>query len=339
MPFAGLFSTIGNIATGLINSQSQYETNVHNEWLAKQQNHWNRQNWFNAMGYDAPINQIQRLKAAGLNPALVYGNGIENVSPTAPDMVSSQGVAPNIGSPFTNLSRELLQQELTESQVNLNNSTANRNNAQAGLYTTQTDIAGVRFKILSKNGEVLSDLEVKTMEKHLDLLQESIANMSADTAVKLLEGEKLRNYIDKIQPAELQKIQSEIGLNEAQTKQILELIPYEIALKKAMTSNQYSQAQLASAQAKWQETLNNSDEYVQEFIRGLRLNNEGKIISMDIDLGNNRSAAAVGASLSDHYSGDYANVAKPASGADYGINGISTLFGVLGRLFSGIVKG
>lgn len=335
---ASFMSALFNVGSAAFNASMQQEQNDWNAHLAQRQNAWNRENWYNAMGYNSPINQVERLKAAGLNPALMYGNGIENVAPTAPDMVSSQGVAPNIGSPFANFARDMQNEQLVESQVKLNESAANRNNAQAGLYTTQTDIAGVRFRIISKNGEELSDLQKQTMKQGIENLKAQYDNISADTAVKILQGEELRKKIDEILPAELQKIQSEIGLNEAQTKEVLELLPTKMLLNKAMASNYFAQGRLANANAEFQEKLNKSDLYVQEFINSIRLNNEGKIIGMDIELGENRSAAAVGSSLSKHYEGDYANVSRPASNSDQFINGAGTLFGTLGKLFSLIGK-
>lgn len=333
-------SVLGQVISSALGYLNQRNVNYHNEQLAQRQNEWSIAQWLRENSWNSPVSQKNRLLQAGLNSGLIYGNGgITNLGATSPEMVSSQGRATaDFSNPFSQFATDMKTTELLQSQIDLNQSQANKNNAQAGLITTETDIAGVRFKIISKNGETLSDLQIETMRKGIEELSTKIDNLNADTAVKLLEGERLRNYIDQIQPAELVKIQSETGLNEAQTKQILDLLSYEIALKKAIASNQYAQAHYANAQATWQDKLNNSDEYVQEFINSIRISNEGKIVDMDINLGSNLPSAKVGASATGHYKGSYANVARPATGSDQAINGIGTIFGTVGRLFSLIGK-
>ncbi|QXN74988.1 DNA pilot protein [Microvirus mar1] len=63
-------------AANRTNLQIARETNAANRALAeyaysKDLEMWNRQNTYNS-----PLNQMQRLEAAGLNPNLVYGNGV-----------------------------------------------------------------------------------------------------------------------------------------------------------------------------------------------------------------------------------------------------------------------
>ena len=329
-----LFSVIGNIGSSMINASLQANQNEYNHYLAKEQNQENRINWYNAMGYNAPINQVERLKSAGLNPALMYGNGLENVAPSAPDMVSSQGVAPNIGSPFANLARDMQNQQLVDSQVRLNDSAAQRNLADAGLKEVQIDIAGVNFQIMQKNGIAMSDARLENLRTNTEMLQSTIQNIDQDTAIKVLEEKRLDKYIAEQMPAEIEKLKSETGLNEAQAKQILELLPYEILLKKATANNANAQARLAKANAEFQEKLNASDQYVKDFIQSVHIDNMGKLVSVAINAGTNNNAMRYGGYnlgikglYTDQY--DIGNASLIETGE---------VLGCLGRLFSFIIK-
>lgn len=82
---SGLFGLKNTSDTNEANLRAVQETNKANMELAKynwqqQIDMWNRQN-----EYNSPISQMTRLKDAGLNPNLVYGNGVTgNTSGSAP---------------------------------------------------------------------------------------------------------------------------------------------------------------------------------------------------------------------------------------------------------------
>lgn len=76
-----------SILGGVIGSRSQKKTNDKNMELAKYQNAWqaqenekayqrNLQMWNLQNEYNSPAQQMARLRSAGLNPNLVYGNGV-----------------------------------------------------------------------------------------------------------------------------------------------------------------------------------------------------------------------------------------------------------------------
>jgi len=67
-------STAGNVvATGDANRR----TLAYNKWALQQQRDWAIQDWEMQNAYNSPQAQMERLKAAGLNPHLVYGNGAD----------------------------------------------------------------------------------------------------------------------------------------------------------------------------------------------------------------------------------------------------------------------
>ena len=101
---AGLAGLIGSLVvsssnrastteTNETNLQSVRETNATNERLAAESNQWQSEEWlrqFNMTNeYNLPVNQMARLRAAGLNPALASTNG------SLVDAEASQGSTPS----------------------------------------------------------------------------------------------------------------------------------------------------------------------------------------------------------------------------------------------------
>lgn len=122
----GVLNTAGNIiATDM--------TNKANKQLAeyayqKDLEMWNKQN-----EYNNPLNQMARLKAAGLNPHLVYGNGaVGNTTGGIP-----QYNAPHLQKPDINL--DIVPAIQMYNQVRLNE-------AQVNNIQKQTELSDVQLK-------------------------------------------------------------------------------------------------------------------------------------------------------------------------------------------------
>ena len=97
-PIAALITTAGNYAmnaaTNQTNLQIQRETNQSNRALAEMQNQWNLDMWNRQNEYNDPSAQVERLKAAGINPALAYSNGaMMNEAAPAAEAVGSRDAA------------------------------------------------------------------------------------------------------------------------------------------------------------------------------------------------------------------------------------------------------
>ena len=160
-----LLSLFGQGLSGNINANLQRQQNEHNEELARQQNSWRVAQWLRESAYNSPTAQMSRLRQAGINPALAYSNGIENLAPASPELMSSQGTAPNIGNPFANFAQNLNQEALLRSQIELNESAANRNNADAGVKETQITLNGIKIEYAGELSEAQLNLMSKTTEK------------------------------------------------------------------------------------------------------------------------------------------------------------------------------
>lgn len=76
---------------GSLNFLSAAYTNLTNRYLANKQNQWNLEQLHYMNNYNSPLQQMNRLKKAGLNPNLVYGSG--NITGNQSGMVQSANLA------------------------------------------------------------------------------------------------------------------------------------------------------------------------------------------------------------------------------------------------------
>lgn len=76
LPFiAPLIAGVSSLFGAGLNAASQKSANSTNMKIARYQNAWNLEQWNRENEYNLPTAQMARLKAAGLNPNLVYGSG------------------------------------------------------------------------------------------------------------------------------------------------------------------------------------------------------------------------------------------------------------------------
>ena len=71
----GALGAAGQSSANRTNIQLQREQNAWNEKQAEKANQWNIEQWERENLYNSPIQQMQRLEQAGLNPNLMYGQG------------------------------------------------------------------------------------------------------------------------------------------------------------------------------------------------------------------------------------------------------------------------
>lgn len=94
-----LGASIGSAVLGTgANIISTAMTNRANERMQQQQNKWNLELWQLNNDYNSPAAQMQRLKAAGLNPDLMYGQNSGGASGNSP--APAQGTQPIPKQPF-----------------------------------------------------------------------------------------------------------------------------------------------------------------------------------------------------------------------------------------------
>ena len=274
-----LLSLFGQGLSGNINANLQRQQNEHNEELARQQNSWRVAQWLRESAYNSPTAQMSRLRQAGINPALAYSNGIENLAPASPELMSSQGTAPNIGNPFANFAQNLNQEALLRSQIELNESAANRNNADAGVKETQITLNGIKIEYAGELSEAQLNLMSKTTEKMDVDIKKLWSDIDVNKTIEALNNAKIDEVAYKVKelyPAQVAELQSKTHLNEAQCAEVYALMSYKIMLYSAQSNyynaaayNQYEQGQLNEALAKIQTHLAGSDTYLKSFGFGI----------------------------------------------------------------------
>lgn len=114
----GLFDAIGNVASTIIGGAMQRSENkrAYERDVAM----WNEQN-----AYNTPAAQMERLKVAGLNPMLVYGNGsvVGNTATGSPKYqpVDYAGISKNVGDAIGSaFDRSLAKKKVDQAEKKLN---------------------------------------------------------------------------------------------------------------------------------------------------------------------------------------------------------------------------
>lgn len=105
---AGVGSLFGGLGSSAMNNKAVQDTNKTNMEIAKYQAQWQQQenekayqrslNMWNLQNeYNSPTQQMARIRAAGLNPNLVYGNGVTgNSAGSAPQYEPAKFNAPTM---------------------------------------------------------------------------------------------------------------------------------------------------------------------------------------------------------------------------------------------------
>lgn len=144
---AALGSTALNV--GATSSMNQ-KTRAWNEFMYQRQYDDNIRLWEMQNAYNSPEQQMARLKAAGLNPNLVYGNGATASSPAAPKSASPGSWNPQtpdfggLGQGIQNAIQTY--QDVTMQDAQLKNMEAQRRNMDldAALKTVGVTTAGLK---------------------------------------------------------------------------------------------------------------------------------------------------------------------------------------------------
>lgn len=260
MPWSAIASIAGNIASNMnINkqvSEQRKENQANRDWnlnLAKMQNNWNIEQWNRENAYNSPAAQMARYKAAGLNPDLMYGQ--QNLSAASPEMTAGEGSQPTDVSNLANkrtigdIVSQAATTRLTNAQAKLAESQANKTDAETTgqtinnewlpqLLKGQTDIneadvkqrladAGLKGKQIEVAVEQIKVMQqsVKESQAKINDLQSQMENRTFQQVQAMLEY----NLKKSKQHYEIREILSKIGVNSANTKRILGLLPYEIA--------------------------------------------------------------------------------------------------------------
>lgn len=123
-----MLGAIGSVIGGVLGYQGQREANDWNYRIFKEQ-----------LDYDKPVNVVQRLKEAGLNPNLVYGSGIQNSNTAGKQPTVSSPMNKALESLNVGLLKSQLVKQKAEAEIAKNQAFLTRSNAQyAPVLNTYT---------------------------------------------------------------------------------------------------------------------------------------------------------------------------------------------------------
>lgn len=263
-------SLIGSIAGAIgqnrvVNKQieaQKRENQLNREYnlmLARQQNQWNLEQWQRENDYNSPTSQMARLRQAGLNPDLMYGQGTTGNSAGSPEMTSGAPSEPNdMSAMLSKRSFGQTMQQILDKEQQRRMNEAQIEAIKANTKKTEEETTGVSLDNLIKEGTkdnviklssvtlegamVLNDLnktqrasllkgiekadqDIKESQSRMDVIKASIVDMTfkQQQDAKRLALEALRNdaEIRKLD-ADTEKAIAEAGLTRQQYYEAVE---------------------------------------------------------------------------------------------------------------------
>lgn len=260
-----LISGVGSIAgmigqNKIVNKQiaAQREENrlnrYYNQMLARQQNQWNLEQWNRENAYNSPLAQMYRLRQAGLNPDLMYGQGTTGNSAGSPELTSGAPSEPNdmsamlskrsFGQTMQQILDKEQQRRMNEAQIEAIKANTNKTNSE----TQGQDIDNAIQQIKLGNEAKFQDQTLKNMqavEKMTDAQAQSYLQSVVESNRRIekigVEMESLRVAMDNVSFEQEMKVREYI----LHSKEVDSVIQSNLASAK----NSLASANLSNAQA------------------------------------------------------------------------------------------
>lgn len=270
------------------NVEMQRETNDLQYQMMKEQNAWNRQqaiDMFNLeASYNSPLSQMQRLKDAGLNPAVAFGQNLTTTSgnsnastPAAVGVPTPQAprVSP-VPSPVAGVFDQISQNVLNVSQALAAASQAKKTSAETKRIYTLLDqelknmqTAGQNEQIRGNILKIQEDLEQLNYEvkSQTQFKQEyaTIEKLAAETALAIAQGKteeaetRFKGFQALTQEKEYKILLAKAPLILQELEESIKLLKAKQQTEKANQAQAYGNAALSEANAK---TVNELREHV-----------------------------------------------------------------------------
>lgn len=285
------------------NLQSVQDTNAQNYKIWQEQKDYDYTKWKEQLAYNTPSAQRERLEAAGINPQLAMNNlstGEATSSAggqTPPTMEAPQIDAAAIGQAVANdknnivqslgMMSSIMKQSQEAHEIQIRNSWANIKNTLDVAGSTKDNSLKEQAIRAAKLQNEFTD---RTMEDNISLKSSMASlvwrqylNEKAKGTLLELQKDVQTYYRDKVQPAELQKIQADI--HQAFTNAFCNVIATKSGV--ALNASQINVNKELISKIK-SETLNNlSDNKAKEFLNKVNDRTFGAVVQKIIaDSGN-----------------------------------------------------
>lgn len=265
----GLFSTK---STNDLNYQIAKMNNEYNLRSQREAQNWNYKMWLENNQYNSPIQQVQRLAAAGINPYLngSIGSGTSSMMPQTDPVTASpykaESPAPYITGSLGQLSDMLFNYSNITADANLKNSNASYYDMKTTMERAQMAANLVKLKHEAKSAKERSSIDrlerqflestfgerVAQTYQTTDLMRAQYLREQANTALVNLQSEaqKIGNlYLPNQLAANLSKTLADVRLSAAQAG--LSLAQARLAVKQAITETYRSEGlNISNSQAR-----------------------------------------------------------------------------------------
>lgn len=249
----GVSNIVGGVIDNLMNRKTQREQNAFNAREAEKAYERQLDFWGKNNAYNTPEQQVQRLRAAGLNPYLMLQNGLgssgNSVGVSAPGAAHSAGLMPSTIGEGISRGFESLMQGL---QLAINNKKADSDIKvnEAEIEKKKAETKGVQISNSWNPKLYRSQLEGLNLSNYSTLLENEFNLRSMDSRLQAVD---LQNALVKTQQEYLLAQQSQVRIQSLLAQKELDFYDQtklqELSLYSAQIYNQYASGNLSYKQA------------------------------------------------------------------------------------------
>ena len=226
---------VGNILSGVVGNifnqkyarrQRDYEREMYQKTVDNAERFWNMENQYNS-----PVMQMQRLKEAGLNPNLVYGNGADaqggNINNPSPSVSNNAGTSTNplqglnlggVLSTMYNLKQQAAETDLIQQKIKSDIT----NQRLIAVSTALKELESNKLRLSNQFDKDTYNTRRNQLEAELSKTLADIDNTRQQTSssrTMAAIASNANNRANQLQPGNMQKLREEIKNITANTNE------------------------------------------------------------------------------------------------------------------------
>lgn len=209
--------------------------------LAKQQNLWNIQQWNRENEYNSPSAQMARMRAAGLNPDMMYSGGVSgNLAANSPQMTSGAPASPMDWSALGNKKTifDVAMQRATLEQMDANTEKIQSETKGIDIDNQYKPIEKVLGIQLTKTQIALNRGMLKELSAKVDKIQMETLNLEQDLVLKKIE----QVFKEESMKRELKILDSKVKITEAEAEYYLKTLMARVTMAQSQADEATSKA-------------------------------------------------------------------------------------------------